>query len=40
MTVTSSAWPDTLIHLLALASRLEGEGQYNLAKLARAAPIR
>ena len=28
---------DTLIHLLALAVRLEGEGQYNLAKLARAA---
>lgn len=30
-------WKDTLIHLFALASRLEGEGQYNLAKLARAA---
>jgi len=30
-------WGDTLAHLLALASRLEGEGQYNLAKLARAA---
>lgn len=30
-------WSDTLIHLLALAARLEGEGQYNLAKLARAA---
>ena len=27
----------TLLHLLALAARLEGEGQYNLAKLARAA---
>ena len=26
-----------VIHLFALASRLEGEGQYNLAKLARAA---
>ena len=37
MTTTSSAWADALIHLLALASRLEGEGQYNLAKLARAA---
>ncbi len=37
MKITSSAWTDTLIHLLALASRLEGEGQYNLAKLARAA---
>lgn len=30
-------WADSLIHLFALASRLEGEGQYNLAKLARAA---
>ncbi len=30
-------WVDTLIHLFALASRLEEEGQYNLAKLARAA---
>lgn len=30
-------WKDTLIHLFALASRLEGEGQYNLAKLMRAA---
>ena len=30
-------WTDILVHLLALASRLEGEGQYNLAKLARAA---
>ncbi len=28
---------ETFLHLLALASRLEGEGQYNLAKLARAA---
>ena len=37
MTTTPSAWQDTLIHLLALAGRLEGEGQYNLAKLARAA---
>lgn len=37
MTTTSPTWNDTLIHLLALASRLEGEGQYNLAKLARAA---
>ena len=32
-----SQWTDTLIHLFALASRLEGEGQYNLAKLTRAA---
>ena len=30
-------WRDTLVHLFALAARLEGEGQYNLAKLARAA---
>jgi hypothetical protein len=37
MTVHLSEWTDTLVHLLALASRLEGEGQYNLAKLARAA---
>lgn len=37
MTTTSSAWTATLIHLLALATRLEDEGQYNLAKLARAA---
>jgi hypothetical protein len=27
---------DVIVHLFALASRLEGEGQYNLAKLARA----
>lgn len=37
MTADKSTWADTLIHLFALASRLEGEGQYNLAKLARAA---
>jgi rubrerythrin/uncharacterized damage-inducible protein DinB len=30
-------WSDTLSHLLALAAKLEGEGQYNIAKLARAA---
>lgn len=36
MTHTPSGWTETFIHLLALASRLEGEGQYNLAKLARA----
>jgi uncharacterized damage-inducible protein DinB len=29
-------WKETLLQLLALASRLEREGQYNLAKLARA----
>ena len=37
MTTNLTEWTDTLIHLYALASRLEGEGQYNLAKLARAA---
>jgi rubrerythrin len=37
MTTNSIVWSDTLIHLFALAARLEGEGQYNLAKLARAA---
>lgn len=37
MTTNKSEWSDTLVHLFALASRLEGEGQYNLAKLARAA---
>ncbi|MCC7129637.1 MAG: DinB family protein [Anaerolineae bacterium] len=31
-----SEWTHSLIPLLALALRLEGEGQYNLAKLARA----
>jgi hypothetical protein len=33
----NSHWKDTLARLLALATSLEGEGQYNLAKLARAA---
>lgn len=37
MTTDKSNWADILIHLFGLASRLEGEGQYNLAKLARAA---
>ena len=37
MTTNKSNWAETLIHLFALASRLEGEGQYNLAKLTRAA---
>ncbi|MBV6395199.1 MAG: hypothetical protein HFACDABA_00770 [Anaerolineales bacterium] len=37
MSGNRSNWADTLIHLFALASRLEGEGQYNLAKLTRAA---
>ncbi|MCO6452650.1 MAG: DinB family protein [Caldilineales bacterium] len=36
-TIHQSEWAKALIHLFALASRLEGEGQYNLAKLARAA---
>lgn len=31
----TTQWQETLIHLLALAARLEGEGQYNIAKLAR-----
>jgi len=35
--IDDTDWKDTLIHLFALASRLEGEGQYNLAKLTRAA---
>jgi hypothetical protein len=33
----SSEWADALVHVLALAARLEDEGQYNIAKLARAA---
>ena len=37
MTTNKATWANTLVHLFALASRLEGEGQYNLAKLARAA---
>lgn len=32
----NSQWTDTLVHLLSLALRLEGEGQYNLAKITRA----
>ncbi|MEJ2487051.1 MAG: DinB family protein [Anaerolineales bacterium] len=36
MTGKPSEWKDTLVNLFALASRLEGDGQYNLAKLARA----
>jgi Zn finger protein HypA/HybF involved in hydrogenase expression len=36
MTIDGSKWQDTFVHLLALATRLEGEGQYNLAKLCRA----
>ncbi|MCC6146455.1 MAG: DinB family protein [Anaerolineaceae bacterium] len=37
MAANNSNWKDTLVHLFALATRLEGEGQYNLAKLTRAA---
>jgi hypothetical protein len=37
MTSHANEWADTLIHLLGLAARLEDEGQYNIAKLARAA---
>lgn len=37
MSTDKSTWAETLIYLFALAARLEGEGQYNLAKLARAA---
>jgi hypothetical protein len=36
MTNRQAEWSDTLLHLLALAAKLEGEGQYNIAKLARA----
>lgn len=36
MTTNKPEWADTLIHLFALALKLEGEGQYNLAKLCRA----
>lgn len=36
MTDPKAEWSDTQSHLLALAARLEGEGQYNIAKLARA----
>lgn len=32
----NSQWTETLIRLLSLALRLEGEGQYNLAKICRA----
>jgi hypothetical protein len=34
--VENSKWAHVLVPLLSLALRLEGEGQYNLAKLARA----
>lgn len=34
MTNHTAEWGDTLLHLLALVARLEGEGQYNIARLA------
>jgi rubrerythrin len=36
MTNHKDEWSNTLSRLLALAAKLEGEGQYNIAKLARA----
>lgn len=36
MTGPLGDWGNTIAHLIALAARLEGEGQYNLAKLNRA----
>jgi hypothetical protein len=36
MSVEKSKWQDAVVHLLALATRLEGAGHYNLAKLCRA----
>lgn len=36
MTNPQPKWTESLVHLLSLAMRLEGEGQYNLAKIARA----
>lgn len=36
MSDRTPTWGDTLVHLLALASRMEGEGYYNVAKLLRA----
>ncbi len=37
MTGEDATWQDTLLQLLALAARTEGEGYYNIAKLTRAA---
>lgn len=37
MTNRTAEWSHTLSDLLALATRLEDEGQYNIAKLVRAA---
>ncbi len=36
MTTLQPQWQETVVQLLAMASRLEGEGQYNLAKICRA----
>ena len=37
MSIESPVWSETLVRLLALATALENDGQYNIAKLARAA---
>ena len=37
MPTSHPEWTATLVRLLSLASRLEDEGHYNVAKLARAA---
>lgn len=37
MTIENQNWQTSLLRLLALATRLEDEGQYNIAKLLRAA---
>lgn len=37
MSTPNGQWADDLVHLWGLAARLEGEGQYNVAKLLRAA---
>lgn len=36
MTMQNNEWATELVHLLALASRMEGKGQYNIAKVLRA----
>lgn len=37
MNASDAEWKETVVRLLALGSKLEGEGQYNIAKLVRAA---
>lgn len=37
MPTPNEQWADDLVHLCSLAAKLEGEGQYNIAKLLRAA---